>query len=600
MFIKRYLQTLRTTRVFMIGFGLAMGVVFPFYSSVFFGTEAFNPLYAVGCVIAGLMVGLFSYWCIRQVLSNNLENQCNELTSLVGMDTDGMLSGEGDQLTAQTQLQKELNQRMGRLIEAVQTIADEFTPIHRILDEGAIQLADGNRAQIDKFVETSVAAENMARAFREIIKEVEALAERASDRTALSTEMSATTDEISERADQFHASILETSASIEEMAASIRETAQNVEYLSESTEQTSGSIIQISATTGHMRDNAQRTAEASRKVREQAREGITAMNTMQRAVEQIETNSQQSLHAIKRLAEHTTDIGSFLSIITEIVEQTNLLSLNASIIAAQAGDKGRAFAVVAEEVRSLAQRTAASTQEIEGLVENIQRETTAVEKTVIEGVKAVSDGVETSRGANDALHRIEQSAEEASEMVQKIATGTIEQATGSNLIAKEAEKNLDRVRQSRQAIQEQEGRIVHIVHALEQMKMLAQQINTATTEQAKGNRKYLESVVNDNEKAQLLKEASIQQLVYGDQVKTFITETSEVLQHNSKTADDLIARIAEALSLTERLETEVELFRRRDKCKVDSGETPGDSGNREMDEETLDAQLDEFFAEPSN
>jgi len=600
MFIKRYLQTLRTTRLFMIGFGLAMGIVFPFYSAVFFGVSAFHPLYAVGCVIAGLLVGLFSFWCIRQVLSNNLENQCNELTSLVGMDTADMISGEGDHLAAQSQLQKELNQRMGRLIEAVQTITDEFTPIHRILDKGAIQLADGNRAQIDKFVETSVAAENMAHAFREIIREVEALAERAADRTALSTEMSATTDEISERADQFHASILETSASIEEMAASIRETAQNVEHLSESTEQTSGSIIQISATTGHMRDNAQRTAEASRKVREQAREGITAMKSMQRAVEQIETNSQQSLHAIKRLAEHTDGIGSFLSVITEIVEQTNLLSLNASIIAAQAGDKGRAFAVVAEEVRSLAQRTAASTLEIEGLVENIQRETSAVEKTVIDGVKAVSDGVETSRGANDALHRIEQSAEEASEMVQKIATGTIEQATGSNLIAKEAEKNLDRVRQSRQAIQEQEGRILHIVHALEQMKMLAQQINTATSEQAKGNRKYLESVVNDNEKAQLLKDASIQQLVYGDQVKTFITETSDVLQHNSKTADDLIARIAEALSLTEKLEKEVELFRHRGKVSAGPQKGSGSSAGGEMDDETLSAQLDAFFAEPSN
>ncbi|PLY01476.1 MAG: methyl-accepting chemotaxis protein [Desulfuromonas sp.] len=599
MFIKRYLQTLKTTRVFMIGFGLAMGIVFPFYSAVFFGSEAFNPLYAVGCVIAGLLVGLFSYWCIRQVLSNNLEAQCNELTSLVGMDTREMLAGEGDHLSAQSQLQSELNGRIFRLIEAVQVIADEFVPIHRILDEGAIQLADGNRAQTDKFVETSIAAENMARAFGEIIREVEALAERASDRTALSTEMSATTDEISERAEQFHASILETSASIEEMAASIRETAENIDYLAESTEQTSGSIIQISATTGQMRDNAQRTSEASKKVREQAQEGISAMRSMLKAVEQIEGNSQQSLHAIKRLSEQTTEIGSFLSIITEIVEQTNLLSLNASIIAAQAGDKGRAFAVVAEEVRSLAQRTAASTQEIEGLVEGIQRETDAVEKTINAGAKSVSDGVETSRAADDALHRIQQSADEASEMVQKIASGAIEQASGSNLIAQEAEKNLDRVRHSRKAIQEQEGRILHIVHALEQMKILAQQINTATSEQSKGNRKYLESVVNDNEKAQVLKETALQQMIYGDQVKTFISETSEVLQQNSKTADQLIARISEALSLTDKLKDEVDSFRQGGRGKGPSDEDDGMEVSNEMDVENLDAQLDAFFAEPS-
>jgi len=598
MFIKRYLQSLRTTRLFMIGFGLAMGVVFPFYSAMFFGSGAFNPLYAVGCVVAGLLVGLFSFWCIRQVLSNNLERQCVELTHMVGMDADAFVAGHGDQLEAATKLQKELTGRVARLVEAVQTIADETTPIYRILDSGAIQLADGNRAQIDKFVETSMAAENMARSFGGIIKEVEALAQRAEERTSLSAEMSATTDEISERVDQFHASILETSASIEEMAASIRETSQNIDHLAESTEQTSGSVIQISATTNHMRDNAQRTAEASRKVREQAREGIMAMSSMLRAVEQIDSNSKESLNAIKRLSAHTDEIGSFLNIITEIVEQTNLLSLNASIIAAQAGEKGRAFAVVAEEVRSLAQRTAASTNEIAVLVENIQRETTAVERSVGAGAKSVTEGVETSHSANDALHRIEQSAEEASEMVQKIATGANEQATGSNLIAKEAEKNLERVRQTRKAILEQEGRIVHIVHALEQMKMLAQQINTATSEQASGNRQYLESVVSDNEKAQLLKEAAVQQLIYGDQVKTFITETSEVLQHNSKTADELITKIAEALTLSEKLEREVEIFRQQ---KEEQLKGPGGSGSLPVEDETnLEAQLDVFFAESSS
>jgi len=577
MFITRYLQTLRATRLFMIGFGLVMGIIFPFYSALFFGTAAFAPLYATGCVVAGLLVGLFSYWCIRQVLSNNLDNQCHELSRVVGMDADQLVAGQRDHLLAQSELQKELTGRVVRLVEMVQRIADEISPIYRILDDSAIQLADGNRSQIDKFVETSMAAENMARAFSAIIREVEELAERAESRTSLSAEMSATTDEISERSDQFVASILETSASIEEMAASIRETSQNVEYLAESTEQTSGSIVQISATTGHMRDNAQRTADASRKVREQAREGITAMQSMLRAVEQIDSNSRESLHAIRRLSEHTAEIGSFLSIISEIVEQTNLLSLNASIIAAQAGDKGRAFAVVAEEVRSLAQRTAASTQEIAGLVENIQRETSAVERSVVTGAKTVSEGVETSRATNDALHRIEQSAGEASEMVQKIATGTVEQASGSNLIAKEAEKNLDRVRQARQAIQEQEGRIVQIVHALEQMKLVARQINTATTEQAKGNRQYLESVVADNAKAQLLKETAVQQLIYGDQVKNFVSETSEVLQKNSKTADELISKIAEALGLTEQLEREVGLFRHR----AEGGGTRAEDSNQD-------------------
>jgi methyl-accepting chemotaxis protein len=199
-------------------------------------------------------------------------------------------------------------------------------------------------------------------------------------------------------------------------------------------------------------------------------------------------------------------VGEFLSVIQEVVEQTNLLSLNASIIAAQAGLRGRAFAVVAEEVRSLARRTSASTKEIEELVRNIQKETSYVQRSVTQGKDKVKEGVKISCMANEALDAIDKSAEDAFRMVSSIAAETTEQAVNIQRITEEAEKNLERVQQVTIATEQQQQANSMVVKNLEHMRELAQRINSSAQEQAKGNRLYLKSVMDDNDRMRELKD----------------------------------------------------------------------------------------------
>jgi methyl-accepting chemotaxis protein len=365
----------------------------------------------------------------------------------------------------------------------------------------------GNEIGTAQVRDAVAAMERLNGAFSKIVAEIDELSGRTEERAAISSQMSASTDAIAENISQYSNFVIETSSSIEEMARATRETARNIRDLSASTEKTVFSINTISLSQSTVRDNSERSASASENVRTQAQHGLRSMAATMKAMQEISKSNDESFESINRLSRHSARVGEFLSVIQEVVEQTNLLSLNASIIAAQAGLRGRAFAVVAEEVRSLARRTSASTKEIEELVRNIQKETSYVQRSVTQGKDKVKEGVKISCMANEALDAIDKSAEDAFRMVSSIAAETTEQAVNIQRITEEAEKNLERVQQVTIATEQQQQQANGmVVKNLEHMRELAQRINSSAQEQAKGNRLYLKSVMDDNDRMRELKD----------------------------------------------------------------------------------------------
>ena len=559
--LRTYLSSLRSTYYFMLSFGLLMGLVFPFYSALFFGARAFTPLYVIGCLVAGVLVGSFCYYIIKQVMKIYLERQWQALSRLSTSDCDAVLTGKGDELNALMGCYDTMLEKVFSMVKNISILMDRSAPLNRHLQEKSLTMVTGNEQQAAKEEETLRAVEEMNTFLNVLIREIEELAVRTDERASISTEMSATTDTIAENIKDYSSAVLETSASIEEMAVSIRQSADNIEALAVSTEQTSSSITQISAAISNVRDNAQRTAECSEGVRKQAVDGLQSMASTVKAMNAIEKSTEESYEAIHRLSVHSARIGSFLEVIQEVVEQTNLLSLNASIIAAQAGERGKAFAVVAEEVRSLAHRTAQSAREIDDLVKDIQKETAAVQSSVAQGKERIKEGVKISALTNEALVRIEAGAEEASSMVQKIATATVEQAAGSRLITDEAAKNLDRAKQVTRATQEQERGISMIVKALEQMRLLSQKITNSAQEQSRGNRLYLKSVLEDNEKVKRLRDTSIQQIMMGDVLLNYVREAGRLIESNAALAKQNMEEIESITGLNDKLQKELSPFR---------------------------------------
>lgn len=403
----------------------------------------------------------------------------------------------------------------------------------------------GDEKEAAQVRDAVTAMERLNDAFSMVIAEIGELSGRTDDRASISTQMSATTDAIAENINQYSNFVIETSSSIEQMARATRETADNIRALAASTEETVSSINTISRSQSMVRDNSERSAMVSESVRTQAQQGLRSMAATMKAMQEIAKSNDESFESINRLSRHSARVGEFLSVIQEVVEQTNLLSLNASIIAAQAGSRGQAFAVVAEEVRSLARRTSASTKEIEELVRNIQKETSYVQRSVTQCKDKVKGGGKISGLANEALIAIDKSAEDAFKMVSSIAAETTEQAANIQRITEEAGKNLERVQQVTSATEQQQQGSSLIIKNLEHMRELAHRINSSAQEQAKGNRLYLRSVMEDNDRTRELKDEVSQHIALAKQA----VETVKGVEMQMATNAAESVAIVEALTL---------------------------------------------------
>ena len=158
----------------------------------------------------------------------------------------------------------------------------------------------------------------------------------------------------------------------------------------------------------------------------QAAQGQRNIDTSLRQISQLSGTIEQAVEVIKTLAQESTQIGSVLEVIRSIAEQTNLLALNAAIEAARAGEQGRGFAVVADEVRLLAQRTQQSTAEIQGMIERLQGHSEAV-KVINESSSASQLTVEQASQAGESLTQIAQSLRNLTSLNASIASATLQQ-----------------------------------------------------------------------------------------------------------------------------------------------------------------------------
>jgi len=254
--------------------------------------------------------------------------------------------------------------------------------------------------------------------------------QRSFDRFVLS--IKETLLKVAEAAAAVASASAEISSSTEQMAAGSQEQTSQAGEVATAVEEMTKTIIENSR-------NAGDTAGTAKSAREAALEGGKVVEETVEGMRRIAGVVKKSAETVQALGKSSDQIGEIIGVIDDIADQTNLLALNAAIEAARAGEQGRGFAVVADEVRKLAERTTKATKEIASMIKTIQTDTAGAVSSMNEGTIQVDEGIKLADKAGASLHDIVEISQKVTDMVTHIAAASEEQSSASEQISKNVE-----------------------------------------------------------------------------------------------------------------------------------------------------------------
>ncbi len=229
----------------------------------------------------------------------------------------------------------------------------------------------------------------------------------------------------------------------EQMAAVTEQTSRGMSHQQSETDQVATAMNEMTATVQEVAKNAAAAADAAQRADEQANQGKHIMTETMTANDLLAEEVEKAATVIQKLEAESESIGKVLTVIQEIAEQTNLLALNAAIEAARAGEQGRGFAVVADEVRTLANRTQQSTQEIQQIIERLQSGAADAVNVMVEGRKRTQTSVDKATEASEALAKIAGAVTTITDMNTQIANAANEQT----VVAEDINRNIVNISQ---------------------------------------------------------------------------------------------------------------------------------------------------------
>jgi len=304
----------------------------------------------------------------------------------------------------------------------------------------------------------------MAFAFNKMVEDIRSTIKQNMETAHL---VASEANQVSDAVEQASVSIQQISAAIQQIVGGTQGQAYQLNETLQVTRDLSAAVQQIAA-------NSQAAYSASQNASDLASKGAVEVEKAVYKMNKISDTVSDSARLVKTLNERSGQIGEIVNVITSIADQTNLLALNAAIEAARAGEHGRGFAVVADEVRKLAEGSAKAAQQIGELIKEIQDETSRAVNSMVIGSKEVEEGVVIASQAQTALSEIVETVDRTVRMVQEISTAAQQQSKG----------------------------ITQVVQTIDNVNNIAQQVSVATQQVSASTQQQMDTNDQVNENAQ--------------------------------------------------------------------------------------------------
>ena len=279
--------------------------------------------------------------------------------------------------------------------------------------------------------------------------------------------------------ERVHKAAVDVSSSANEILLSSEDMASGAVQQDQEITNTSSAVEELTVSMKQVSNNAEASAEAARRALDAAEQGNRAVRDTLDGMQRIRSSVQATAKKIKSLGDRSLEISEIINVINDITEQTNLLALNAAIEAARAGEAGRGFAVVADEVRKLAEHSRTATKDIAALIKAIQAETNEAVVVMEEGTKEVEVGARLADQAGKALDAISSVVRQSAELVQEISLASKQQVRGTEGVANAMQIISNITRQTSQGARQTARTVENMVKRAEQLNEALSQFRTA-------------------------------------------------------------------------------------------------------------------------
>jgi methyl-accepting chemotaxis protein len=437
-----------------------------------------------------------------------------------------------------------------------------LTSLPEAVDRADREVSESRDAIEERVEETASLLAHINGSIRGINIEVESLASSSEEASTSILQMGSAIDEVARNAGALHDAAGASASAVHELSGSIRQVAEGADAVQGMAEESAAAMVQMDRTIQEVSQHVGGASELTQQVSAGAEEGSRAVDDTIEGIAEIRRQTLEARAVLERLARRIAEIGEIVNVIGGINEETNLLSLNAAIIAAQAGEQGKAFAVVANHVKTLAQRTAGSTKQIEGLIGAVQQESANAVRAMGAGIEAVESGVERSRRAGAALEAIRERARQASARVAEIARASQEQSRNSRHVAEAAQRTSSMVQQISEAMGGQSSASENLLRNAESSLDLCGQVQRSIEEQRETTRYITASISAITEMIKSIRVNTESHGAASEAAQQAVSRILEVARKSGDASQALARQLgtlrAEALALAEAsgLETE--------------------------------------------